>query len=503
MAGTSYVTDFTINRSGDVAPVATAQSVSVAENASTQVVLAATDTQGNPLTYSIVTAPTDGALSAITNGNTLTYTPAANFYGADSFVFQATDPDGKSSQATVSVTVTPVNLPPVAIAQSLSVIHDAPQVIVLSGTDNNETPASQLTYTITTEPAHGTLVQSTTSPDTFTYTPAAGYLGTDSFAFTVTDTGNPPGNLANAMTSAPASVSLDVVDPPPVGVPVSYTTRENVPLTVPAAQGVLASDTDSAGDPLTATLTTTVTHGTLVLNGNGSFIYTPPASFTGSVFFTYVPHGTYTAGSATTVTIVVGEGAGAPPPLPPPPGPGKLASAPPGLPDPPAPSGTGDLALLAPSGAGELALSAPSEASGTSGSGGASAVVAAAVPPVGTPVTAPSSTTIPASGGSIPTSPAPVVAQSSPVVLPDTSGPTADPDLDPAGLLSVPDPVMPPDTSDPGTDLDLDPLGLLAVPDAIVLPDTSGPATGPDANPAGLLSVPDPIVLPDFTLAGD
>ena len=74
-AGTNYVTDFTIDRSSDVAPVATAQSVSVAEDASTQVVLAATDTQGNPLTYSIVTPPADGAVSAITNGNTLTYTP--------------------------------------------------------------------------------------------------------------------------------------------------------------------------------------------------------------------------------------------------------------------------------------------------------------------------------------------------------------------------------------------------------------------------------------------
>ncbi len=123
-AGTNYVREFTINRSGDIAPVATAQSVSVPEDATKQIVLAATDAQHNPLSYSIVTAPGDGTLSAITNGNTLIYTPAANFYGADSFVFAATDPDGESSQATVSVTVTPVNQPPVAIAQSVSVIHD-------------------------------------------------------------------------------------------------------------------------------------------------------------------------------------------------------------------------------------------------------------------------------------------------------------------------------------------------------------------------------------------
>ncbi len=174
-AGTNYVTVFTIDRTGDIPPVATAQTVSVPEDSSAQIVLAATDSQGNPLTYSIVTEPANGTVSAITNGNTLTDTPAANFYGPDAFTFLATDPDGESSQAAVTINVTPVDQPPVAIAQSLSVVHDAPQVIVLGGTDA-ETPASQLTYTIATQPAHGTLTQNPGSPDAFTYTPAAGYL---------------------------------------------------------------------------------------------------------------------------------------------------------------------------------------------------------------------------------------------------------------------------------------------------------------------------------------
>ena len=313
-AGTDYVTDFTINRSADIAPVATPQTVSVAEDSSGQIVLAATDTQGNPLTYTVAQGPANGSVSAITNGNTLTYTPSANFYGADSFTFQATDPDGESSQATVTLNVTPVNQAPVALPQSLNVTHDAPHVIILSGTDA-ETPASQLTYAIVQQPTHGTLTQNPGSSNAFTYTPAAGYLGTDSFTFTVTDTGNPPGTLGNAKTSAPATVSVDVVDPAPVGVPATYATREGLALNVPAP-GVLASDTDAAGDTLTATLVSNVTHGTLVLNLNGSFTYTPNATFTGADLFTYLPHGAYVAGSATTVTINVS--AGTPPPPPPP-----------------------------------------------------------------------------------------------------------------------------------------------------------------------------------------
>ena len=212
--------------------------------------------------------------------------------------------------------VTPVDQAPVATAQSLSVTHDASQIIVLSGNDA-ETPASQLTYAIATGPSHGNLTQNAGSPNTFTYTPNAGYLGPDSFTFTVTDTGNPPGTLSNAKTSTPATVSLTVVDPAPIGVPATYTTREGVPLTVAAAQGVLANDIDTAGDTLTATIVASASHGALVLNSNGSFTYTPTAGYTGSDTFTYLPHGTYVAGSATTVTIVVT--AGTSPPTPPPP----------------------------------------------------------------------------------------------------------------------------------------------------------------------------------------
>jgi hypothetical protein len=234
------------------------------------------------------------------------------------------------------------------------------------------------------------------------------------------------------MTSAPATVSLDVVDPPPIGVPVTYATRENLPLTVPAAQGVLAGDTDSAGDPLTATLQTTVTHGTLVLNSNGSFTYTPPASFTGSVSFTYVPHGTYTAGSPTTVTIVVGQGNGAPPP--PPPVTGEAAPPPPPLADPPSQSGTGgsgNSLAVATVGSASVVPVAPQP------------VTPAPLPP--TPVATSPTTTV----ASLPsnTASASSVTDSSPIVQPDSSDSGTDPYVDATGLLSVPDPILLPDVT--------------------------------------------------------
>jgi hypothetical protein len=72
----------------------------------------------------------------------------------------------------------------------------------------------------------------------------------------------------------------------PVAANDSYTTAEDTPLTV-AAPGVLSNDTDADGDTLTAVKVTDPSHGSVTLNSNGSFTYTPTASYTGSDSFTY------------------------------------------------------------------------------------------------------------------------------------------------------------------------------------------------------------------------
>ena len=471
-AGTNYVTDFTIDRSADVAPVAIAQSATVAEGGAVPIVLAATDTQGNPLLYSIETPAADGALSAIVNGNTVTYTPAAGYYGTDSFSFQATDPDGLSNQAAVSLTVTPVNQPPVAVARSLSVIHDAPRVIVLSGTDA-ETPASQLLYTITVPPAHGTLVANPGSPNAFTYAPAAGYLGADGFSFTVTDTGNPPGNLANAKTSAAAVVSLSVVDPAPVGVADVYTTREAVPLNVPAARGVLANDTDSAGDALTATLASGPAHGVLVLNADGSFRYTPAAGFSGTDSFTYVPHGTDAAGLATTVTLQVGlGGAAAPPPAAPPPSPagGDLAPPAAGL---PVASGGGGAGVIGGDATGTQAAEAvaPAPPAATTVAPATTAPEAAAVTPSPASVSRQPMTATTMAGQSA------VAAVAA--VAPGNGAPAGFPSAGPAAITTA---------------LPLGSAFAAVAPPAFA---------SPGSDRMGLIASLAPLMLPSFTLPGD
>jgi VCBS repeat-containing protein len=90
----------------------------------------------------------------------------------------------------------------------------------------------------------------------------------------------------------------------PTAVDNAYTTAEDTPLTV-TAPGVLGNDSDPDGDPLSAVLGSGPSHGTLTLNANGSFSYTPAADYNGADSFTYrASDGSLTSNSAT-VTLTV------------------------------------------------------------------------------------------------------------------------------------------------------------------------------------------------------
>src|SRR5207249_5222064 len=132
-----------------------------------------------PLAYAIVTGPAHGTLSGAAPN--LTYTPALNYNGADSFTFKANDGSLDSNPATVTITVTAVNDAPVATDQAITTDEDTPKPVNLTATDIEGSP---LTYAIVTGPAHGTL--NGTAP-TLTYTPAANYNGPDSFTFKAND----------------------------------------------------------------------------------------------------------------------------------------------------------------------------------------------------------------------------------------------------------------------------------------------------------------------------
>ena len=142
---------------------------------------------------------------------------------------------------------------------------------------------------------HGTLAFN--ADGSFSYTPAPGFVGTDSFVYVDQDTSGVRGNAA--------TVTLDVHPcPGPNASDDHYTGARNAPLTVPAASGVLANDTDPSGDALTVTILSGVAHGTLSLNADGSFSYTPAHNFAGTDAFTYtVSDGTKTDTARVYITV--------------------------------------------------------------------------------------------------------------------------------------------------------------------------------------------------------
>jgi hypothetical protein len=98
------------------APAANAQSVTTTEDTATAITLAATDAEGDALTFSVVTPPSHGTLSG--TAPNLTYTPAANYNGSDSLTFRANDGSVFGNTAVVSLAVSAVNDAPGANAQS-------------------------------------------------------------------------------------------------------------------------------------------------------------------------------------------------------------------------------------------------------------------------------------------------------------------------------------------------------------------------------------------------
>ena len=274
-------------------PAANAPAITTCQDTSTEITLSCSDTNtpALPLTFSVTASPAHGTLSG--TAPNLTYTPDAGYFGSDDFQFRDGNGVATSGPATVSITIVGR---PTANSQSVTTEENVGQAITLGGSDPNSPPRA-IQFTVTVSPAHGTL--SGTVPNVV-YTPDAGYSGADSFQFTT---------MNDVVTSNAATVSITVVPTtvivlqPPVSNGHAYTTRENTTLTV-AAPGVLATDTP-AGTGLTAVLTTGPAHGTLMLNADGSFVYTPAANYSGTDSFSYQAAEGTTLGNVAVVQLAI------------------------------------------------------------------------------------------------------------------------------------------------------------------------------------------------------
>jgi hypothetical protein len=130
-------------------------------------------------------------------------------------------------------------------------------------------------------PAHGTAQISGTH---VLYTPTSGYVGSDVFTYTVTNT---KGLTASARVLI--TVNAVVVTPPPSnqGPPVARDDTATTPYATPVTVNVLANDSDPSGYALTVTGATPPAHGTARINADNSITYTPNSTYSGNDRFSY------------------------------------------------------------------------------------------------------------------------------------------------------------------------------------------------------------------------
>jgi uncharacterized repeat protein (TIGR02543 family) len=225
-----------------------------------------TDTDGDALSAILVRGTSHGVLNFQADGS-FSYVPELNWYGMDSFTYKVSDTLAESNTATVTITISPVNDPPVATAQAVSVDEEGSLAITLAGSDADGDP---LTFAIATNPANGTL---SGAPPDVTYAPNGDFSGNDAFTFTVND---------GQATSAPAAVSIAVnaINDAPVCRSLNLVTDENV-----SVSG--SPDCTDVDNPvLSYQIVTPAQHGTASISGS-LLSYSPNANYYGADNFSY------------------------------------------------------------------------------------------------------------------------------------------------------------------------------------------------------------------------
>ncbi|MFC6100210.1 Ig-like domain-containing protein [Olivibacter domesticus] len=212
--------------------------------------------------------------------------------------FQANDGTNNSNLATKTVAVVAVNTQPSAVDDEVEVQEDMPATGNVL-TNDSDPESNALTASLVTAPVNGTVVLN--ADGSFTYTPNANYNGLDSLIYQVCDNGIP-----SRCDTARVRFTINAINDAPVAVDDEIILTENTP----ARGNVLTNDNDPEGNALTASLVTAPVNGTVVLNADGSFTYTPTANLIGldSLLYQVCDNGTPSKCDTAIVRFVINAG---------------------------------------------------------------------------------------------------------------------------------------------------------------------------------------------------
>lgn len=239
----------------------------------------------SPFMYQVVSNPIHGTL-VVNNDGSYTYTPNSDFTGNDSFQFMVTDAhNGTSNIATISFAM----YAPLEIGQATYVLcEDAP----LNGNLNTYVSGSVTPYvfSLITQAQNGLV--SIDADGSFSYTPNAGFVGADTFSYQVVD--------SLGLSKVVGSVDITIFAKP-VAQGKIFTIFENQ-----ALLGSLAALASGGKSPYNFAQVNTSTNGSLALNVDGTFVFTPTEGFAGIASFIYtISDLNNCASNPATITIAI------------------------------------------------------------------------------------------------------------------------------------------------------------------------------------------------------
>ena len=276
-------------------PVAGADSATtVAPNSISRIPVLANDSDpdGHTLTVASVATPGNGTATVTSDRKAINYKPAARYSGTDSFTYTVSDGRGGTAQGRVTIAVT--NSSPIAVADSATTIAGkSVRIFVLA---NDSDPESHvLTVAQVTPGSNGTVTRAA-DLKSVTYTPAASFVGSDSFSYTASDGygGTAQAQVTVSVTNRPPNAVADVA---------SVIGGRLLKLTV------IANDSDPDGHPISVQAVGGASHGDARPNPDnpGGVIYEPDIFYTGPDSFTYTIRDRYGATASSTVTVNVGN----------------------------------------------------------------------------------------------------------------------------------------------------------------------------------------------------
>ena len=265
-----------------------------------------TDPDGDPLALVEITQmPTHGSAVIHDNGtpidltdDRLLYTLGANFNGSDVIKYKITDGKVDSNEATVSITVNPVNDAPAA-RDDLAMTDENTPVAILVLANDTDPDGDPISISGIVNPSNGTAqindnsTPSDTTDDFIVYTPDLNFNGLDSFKYQATDG-------TSVSLDGTVFITVNPVNDPPTANDDLATTDEDTPVLI----FVLDNDTDADNDPLKITITAQP-DGTAFVGLLGTIAYIPTPDFHGTDLFTYTVNDGTADSNEATVTVTV------------------------------------------------------------------------------------------------------------------------------------------------------------------------------------------------------